>query len=230
MSKRGTKNEAKTAPCRRPPGWTNDEFHELKHKVDQLARGLSTSLGARYVIVAERLRVDLLTLLEEFYVLPDKERSYVDDEYIRQRYGIRAPGLDAAPSPADLVRHKTRCEICQENRSVDRAHVVPASIGGLLVDSNYLVLCPTHHRLFDRGRLSRPEWNTITWKDRPEWVSDFAQTVLLRRQEDFWHGQDVVADIEFYNAYREVRQAWLARHAKHLHPRTAMRGRRRRAR
>lgn len=49
------------------------------------------------------------------------------------------------------------CCICGENRVVDAAHLVPAVEGGSGMEDNIVPLCPTHHRLYDRGKLSEEE-------------------------------------------------------------------------
>lgn len=40
---------------------------------------------------------------------------------------------------------------------VDLAHIVPRSGGGRYTKENLTPLCPNHHRLFDRGRLTRED-------------------------------------------------------------------------
>jgi HNH endonuclease len=50
------------------------------------------------------------------------------------------------------------CQICGWNRdTVDACHLVPTRAGGALDTSNIVLLCPNHHRLLDRGKLSAEE-------------------------------------------------------------------------
>lgn len=66
----------------------------------------------------------------------------------------RNPVLSAALKK----KHADRCQACGENFKVDRGffcdthHVNPLRQGGLDVSDNILVLCPNHHRFFDRSK------------------------------------------------------------------------------
>lgn len=57
------------------------------------------------------------------------------------------------------VRKRLRigCALCSEIRVLELAHILPACDGGSAVDSNLLSLCPTHHKLFDTGKLNQEE-------------------------------------------------------------------------
>lgn len=59
------------------------------------------------------------------------------------------------------------CEICGENRVLDKAHIVPRKgrIPSRTEPSdNLLGLCPNHHRLFDRNLLNEEEVSKIKKK------------------------------------------------------------------
>jgi len=65
------------------------------------------------------------------------------------------------------------CQICGFNRSVDAAHIIPAHKGGSYHESNLVALCPNHHRLFDRFKLTQEEAEklkdkVINWMDYVE--------------------------------------------------------------
>lgn len=47
----------------------------------------------------------------------------------------------------------TACEICGEDRALDYCHIKSAAKGGPIHAANCLVLCPTHHRVFDNQQL-----------------------------------------------------------------------------
>jgi len=58
------------------------------------------------------------------------------------------------------------CAICGESRCIDLAHIAPKKDGNKLVPENAVPLCPTHHRLFDRGKLNEAEFSKIANKLR----------------------------------------------------------------
>lgn len=58
----------------------------------------------------------------------------------------------------------TSCLICGESRLIEQAHIIPKRLyqdvrmpQHLAILEDTVPLCPTHHRLFDCGRLSRSE-------------------------------------------------------------------------
>jgi hypothetical protein len=53
------------------------------------------------------------------------------------------------------------CMICNEGRVIDLCHISPKCDGHELVPENTLVLCPSHHRLFDSGLLYDQEVRRI---------------------------------------------------------------------
>lgn len=58
------------------------------------------------------------------------------------------------------------CRICPEVRTLDLCHIHGAKNGGPVVVTNCLLLCPTHHRLFDSGSLTLAEFEKIRSKVR----------------------------------------------------------------
>lgn len=57
---------------------------------------------------------------------------------------------------------KKACLICGEYRVIDTAHIVPRVLIGERWDKwLVLYLCPTHHKLYDTGRLHVREWRRI---------------------------------------------------------------------
>jgi hypothetical protein len=87
-------------------------------------------------------------------------------------------------------RRNIPCEICGENRSVDKCHIVPRKYGGLCADENLLYLCPTHHRLFDRFMLSKKEWAIIDWERKSEPSQEYAFRVVYKAHNKFWRQID----------------------------------------
>lgn len=93
-----------------------------------------------------------------------------------------------------LIRSRNLgCEVCGENRSTDRCHIIPRKLGGSWEVTNILVLCPTHHRLFDRFMLSRAEYAAIDWDEKSKPSQEYADTVILASHKAFWgkvrHGE-----------------------------------------
>ncbi len=73
--------------------------------------------------------------------------------------------------PEFIAGRNLPCEICGENRAIDKCHIIPARYGGVLSLENILLLCPTHHRLFDRGQLSLKEIKKIKFERKSKWAS-----------------------------------------------------------
>lgn len=87
----------------------------------------------------------------------------------------------------EILNRNLPCEICGENRSIDRCHIVPNKLGGTQAEDNILLLCPTHHRLFDRFMLSKAEWVQIDWDRKSESSRIFAESVTLEAHKIFWN-------------------------------------------
>jgi len=85
-----------------------------------------------------------------------------------------------------IRRRNMPCEICGENRSTDNCHILPNHMGGSPSMGNLLILCPTHHRLFDRHMLSRSEYAQIDWSMKSEPAQTYVETVILKAQQSFW--------------------------------------------
>lgn len=65
----------------------------------------------------------------------------------------------------------SKCMICDFDRAVEIAHIIPASKGGDLTKENTIGLCPNHHHLFDTKKLTEQEakklqLNVPDWKER----------------------------------------------------------------
>ena len=55
----------------------------------------------------------------------------------------------------------TECQICNEARVLDFCHIKPERDGGLVHKDNCLILCPTHHKCFDRNKLTHEEFALV---------------------------------------------------------------------
>jgi len=58
------------------------------------------------------------------------------------------------------------CEICGEDRTLDFAHIKSVKEGGSIEKENCLVLCPTHHRVYDSGQMTEEEFSHVLPKVR----------------------------------------------------------------
>lgn len=56
---------------------------------------------------------------------------------------------------------KIGCVICGFDRAIDFAHIVSKKDGGKKDRFNTAILCPNHHRLYDRGLLTESEKKKI---------------------------------------------------------------------
>ena len=72
-----------------------------------------------------------------------------------------------------------KCEICGFNRTLDAAHIIPARDGGDLSESNTVILCPNHHRLFDTKKLTLEEAEKISYK-----IKNYKDYVYLKEVKD----------------------------------------------
>ncbi|PIQ91516.1 MAG: hypothetical protein COV70_03365 [Parcubacteria group bacterium CG11_big_fil_rev_8_21_14_0_20_39_22] len=110
-------------------------------------------------------------------------------------------------------KQRPPCEICGEHRKVEFCHIIPRQIGGSDRETNILYLCATHHSCFDKGVLSKEEWEAINWDGRSEVVKTFVREVFLTRQKEYWDGKRVPADI-VYHGYRPLTE-WIKNHLKY---------------
>lgn len=85
-----------------------------------------------------------------------------------------------------ISNRNAACEICGENRTIDKCHIIPNKFGGTRNSDNILILCPTHHRLFDRFMLSRQEYASINWSTKSKASQYYADTTLIKNHKKFW--------------------------------------------
>lgn len=58
-------------------------------------------------------------------------------------------------------KENLKCCICGFDRAFDFAHLKWRKDGGRWTKKNLIILCPNHHRLFDRGKLNPKEKKII---------------------------------------------------------------------
>lgn len=110
-------------------------------------RDLAEKYGVSYGVLSKRMK-------EAGYKPPNRTKKY-DDR------------INGAPYTHRKVLQEIGifyCEICGEDRTFDLSHIVPRKDGGPTCVENSLVLCPTHHRLFDKEKLTPGEKKKIKRK------------------------------------------------------------------
>jgi hypothetical protein len=156
---------------RRPAGITNEEFAEFSDRLSKLFvdHGMHTS----------GLFVDVLNLFRNAYLRPGENRPFSQGTYTRLIFG---PMVNAETIKKQIVP----CEVCGENRAIDACHIIPRRVKGTQKIDNVLLLCPTHHRLFDACMLSKEEWERIDWTRKSRKAQIYAAEVLKVAHESFW--------------------------------------------
>lgn len=101
--------------------------------------------------------------------------------FLLQKYG----DLPNPNNPLFIYARNVPCEICGENRTIDRCHIIPTRFGGEFNEGNILYLCPTHHRLFDRGKLTVEEIKKINFYKKSKWSMLYFMCANLPRHKSF---------------------------------------------
>lgn len=78
------------------------------------------------------------------------------------------------------------CEICNYDRAPNVAHIIPRGFGGPDDDWNLVHLCANHHYLFDRGLLTKDEYDAIPWKEKGSEARYFAEHVRVKQHQPYW--------------------------------------------
>ena len=160
-------------PDGRPPGPTNQEVCDLQMRVRK-------RLGTR-----SRNPVDGMMLAEK--IVEDIRKTFtIPNENIPFTRGLYDRSTN---SYAGFDQH-VPCEVCGENRAIDRCHIIPSMLGGAKSDANTIYLCPTHHRLFDRCLLGKAEWEEIDFSRKSKASANYAYYVLRPALEKHWMKQE----------------------------------------
>ncbi len=152
-----------------------ERLRDLEVEIDDYAKKI-TSLSPHSNALG--IEIEHLIYRTLFSDLEDRPFQAPTDEELRRLAGDWHMGI--------IRRRNKPCEICGENRSTDTCHILPRHMGGPASTENLLILCPTHHRLFDRHMLSRSEYAQIDWSIRSEPAQAYAETVIFIAQQSFW--------------------------------------------
>ena len=128
--------------------------------------------GIKYAELSERYEVSYSAVAKAMakagHRSPrDKKRIYGKE--CASRPGKRAQVLKSFQD----MGTELECQICGESRSFDMAHIVEHKDGGPMEVWNILLLCPNHHRFFDRGSLTAKEYSKIRGKVESAPVGEF---------------------------------------------------------
>jgi len=156
----------------RPSGITNEEFARYFERLYKLF--------VEADLYASPLCDRVLSLFREAFLKPSKNKPFRSGTYVRLDTGSPTVSSEA------IEKQNIPCEICGENRVTEACHIIPSRIGGTLKVDNVLFLCPTHHSLFDRGRLNKDEWNKLDWSTKSTKSQVYVSKVLRVVQEKFW--------------------------------------------
>lgn len=99
----------------------------------------------------------------------------------KAKYRKRKKGLSYAAKAKALKKIYKKCKICEFDRIIEIAHIIPASRGGDLTESNTIALCPNHHHLFDTKQLTNDE--ALKLKDRVVNYKDHIKKNKYRKKD-----------------------------------------------
>lgn len=161
---------------------------ELMEKIPQYKKLLSSlmkdvshfsNVAASKCIMSSSYQIEMMILRAFFIDLENRKfQAPNKNALLDLRANITHEGL--------IQGRNITCEVCEENRSVDKCHIIPRKLGGSANHGNILVLCPTHHRLLDRFMLSRSEYGQIDWERKSKASRQFAESVILKGHRFFW--------------------------------------------
>lgn len=103
--------------------------------------------------------VSKLTVEELDEVIASIDRCNKSESIYRYSRETKTYRRNPVLSSALKQKHKDKCQLCGITFKVDRGffcdthHLKPLKAGGLDTSDNILVLCPNHHRIFDRSHI-----------------------------------------------------------------------------
>lgn len=145
------------------------EFVYARSIIVRCARGL----GYSYPAIARSLGRDHTTIIHSY------ESSENDEDILKKVADIMPFLASLKPNNAittklvndrnskySIYRHiydkyEGKCAICSFSSVVQVCHIVPRAKGGGDQSDNLILLCPSHHEMFDRGLLFIKDVNNI---------------------------------------------------------------------
>jgi hypothetical protein len=139
-------------------------------------------------LIAKEVSNIFLETLDRCIDEPINEPSLVwtQDEY----NNLRLDGNKKLYSP---------CYICGETRVSEYCHIIPRQIGGSNLSTNIVYLCPTHHSCFDKGVLTKAEFEALDLRGKSELAKSYVEEVLRVRQELHWNSNFAPKDMAYHS-------------------------------
>ncbi|KPL19058.1 MAG: hypothetical protein AMJ92_05020 [candidate division Zixibacteria bacterium SM23_81] len=166
----------------RPPGLTNEEFQVMLDELGKIFRSFEKKAiehrGGSSLLLIHLLEEEVFRIFRETFLKPSENRPFQKGTYVRATFHKLTNEA--------VLKQNIPCEICGENRAIDVCHIIPSRLRGGKGMGNVLLLCPTHHRLFDRCMLSEEEWNKIDWSRKSKRAQFYVQKVLRIAHKKFW--------------------------------------------
>lgn len=137
----------------------------------------------------ENVRSDIYNLKEKIKAL---FISWVASKRLEEKFGIKIPPhfiplRKKQAFPEMPIKFSFRpCDICGEDRITHHCHILPRADGGPDDEKNYLYLCPTHHALFDSGKLDKKELKNIDISKKMQAAQKYFRQFILRRHKYWW--------------------------------------------
>ena len=156
-------------PDGRPPGPTNQEVYDLQMRVRKRLAERSSDPVANM-----RLDEEIVDDIKRTFTIPNENLPFTRGLY------------DRSPNAYAGYDQHMPCEVCGENRAIDRCHIIPSMVGGSKSLANTIYLCPTHHRLFDRCLLMKEEWEEIDFSRKSKASANYAFYVVRPALEKHW--------------------------------------------
>lgn len=91
------------------------------------------------------------------------------------------------------------CLICGEKRVSEYCHIIPKQIGGSNRSTNIIYLCPTHHSCFDKGVLTKAEFDALDLRGKSDLAKSYVKEVLGPRQERHWRSEFVPTNMAYHS-------------------------------
>jgi len=133
----------------------HSEFHTQKAFPSQ------GRIAHQHGISVKRVRVGIKKLIE--YNIISAERRRVEGKFTNYVYYLLDKSVWKESGIHQFVKKelpKEHCLLCG-SEMVDRCHILPRKEGGRFTKDNVVYLCPTHHRMFDRGLLNKEQKDQI---------------------------------------------------------------------
>lgn len=130
-------------------------------------------LGYSYPTIARSLGRDHTTIIHSYESSENDERILKKVAEImpfltsiRPNNAITTKLVSDRSSRYSLYRHiydkyEGKCAICSFSAVVQVCHIIPRAKGGGNQSDNLILLCPSHHEMFDRGLLFIKDVNNI---------------------------------------------------------------------